>query len=113
MSQTVTPSRAELFKQAMQQRILFLDGAMGAMIQSYELEEADYRAARFADWASPLKGNNDLLSLTQPKIISDIHRAYLDAGADILETNTFNANRISMADYAMEDLCYEINQVSA
>ncbi|MBT4076518.1 MAG: dihydropteroate synthase, partial [Gammaproteobacteria bacterium] len=86
---------------------------MGTMIQSYELEEADYRGERFAGWSSPLKGNNDLLSLTQPKIIRDIHKAYLDVGADIVETNTFNANRISMADYAMEDLSYEINKASA
>ena len=83
------------------------------MIQSYELNEQDYRGQRFKDWSSPLKGNNDLLSLTQPQIIRDIHRAYLDAGADIIETNTFNANRISMADYAMEDLAFEINQSSA
>ncbi len=86
---------------------------MGTMIQSYELQEADYRGERFADWDSPLKGNNDLLSLTQPKIIRAIHKAYLEVGADIIETNTFNANRISMADYAMEDLSYEINKVSA
>ena len=86
---------------------------MGTMIQSYELEEADYRGERFADWSSSLKGNNDLLSLTQSKIIRDIHKAYLDVGADIVETNTFNANRISMADYAMEELSYEINKVSA
>ncbi len=109
----MSESRSDLFRQALQQRILFLDGAMGTMIQSYELEEADYRCERFADWHSPLKGNNDLLSLTQPQIITDIHRAYLDAGADIVETNTFNANRISMADYAMADLSYEINKVSA
>ncbi len=101
------------FEQALARRILFLDGAMGTMIQSYELDEADYRGQRFGDWESPLKGNNDLLSLTQPQIIRDIHKAYLDAGADILETNTFNANRISMADYQMQDLVYELNKVSA
>ena len=106
-------TRTESFKQALKQRILFLDGAMGTMIQTYELEEADYRGERFADWASLLKGNNDLLTLTQPKIIRDIHRAYLDVGADILETNTFNANRVSMADYAMEDLVFELNKTSA
>jgi len=109
----VSDPKADLFQQALTQRILFLDGAMGTMIQSYELEEADYRGERFADWSSSLKGNNDLLSLTQPKIIRDIHKAYLDVGADIIETNTFNANRISMADYAMEDLSYEINKASA
>ncbi len=99
--------------QALAQRILILDGAMGTMIQSYKLGESDYRGERFADWASDLKGNNDLLSLTQPNIIRDIHRAYLDAGADVVETNTFNANRISMADYHMEDLAFELNEVSA
>jgi 5-methyltetrahydrofolate--homocysteine methyltransferase len=109
----VNSSRTPVFLEALKQRILFLDGAMGTMIQSYELEEPDYRGDRFADWPTPLKGNNDLLSLTQPQIIADIHRAYLDAGADIVETNTFNANRISMADYGMEELAFEINRVSA
>ncbi|MCW8945413.1 MAG: homocysteine S-methyltransferase family protein, partial [Sedimenticola sp.] len=97
----------------LQQRILILDGAMGTMIQRHKLEEADYRGERFADWSSDLKGNNDLLSITQPEIISGIHQAYLDAGADILETNTFGANRISMADYQMESLSYELNVASA
>lgn len=106
-------SDSQLFLDALNQRILFLDGAMGTMIQSYELEESDYRGTRFADWDSPLKGNNDLLSLTQPQIIRAIHKAYLEAGADIIETNTFNANRISMSDYAMQDLAYEINKASS
>ncbi len=97
----------------LQQRILILDGAMGTMIQQYKLEEADYRGKRFADWPSDLKGNNDLLSITQPEIISGIHQAYLEAGADILETNTFGANRISMADYQMESHSYELNVASA
>jgi len=100
-------------EQALKDRILVLDGAMGTMIQSYKLGEDDYRGERFADWASDLKGNNDLLTLTQPQIISDIHRAYLDAGADIVETNTFNANTVSMADYQMESLAYELNFESA
>ncbi len=108
-----TQDRTEQLKTLLQQRILILDGAMGTMIQRHKLEEADYRGERFADWASDLKGNNDLLSLTQPEVIKDIHLAYLKAGADVLETNTFNANRISMADYAMEELSYEINVVSA
>jgi 5-methyltetrahydrofolate--homocysteine methyltransferase len=95
------------------ERILFLDGAMGTMIQRHKLDEADYRGARFADWPSDVKGNNDLLVLTQPGIIADIHRQYLDAGADILETNTFNATRVAMADYGMEDLSYEINVAAA
>jgi 5-methyltetrahydrofolate--homocysteine methyltransferase len=90
-------------------RILILDGAMGTMIQSYQLGEQDYRGARFKDHPSDLKGNNDLLSITQPKIIGDIHRAYLEAGADILETNTFNSTSIAMADYRMEELVYELN----
>ncbi len=94
-------------------RILILDGAMGTMIQKYKLEEADYRGERFATHARSLKGNNDLLTLTKPDIISAIHSAYLDAGADIIETNTFNATSIAMADYHMEDLAYELNQAGA
>ncbi|VAW60685.1 5-methyltetrahydrofolate--homocysteine methyltransferase [hydrothermal vent metagenome] len=96
-------------EQALQQRILILDGGMGTMIQSYKLEEADYRGERFADWPSDLKGNNDLLTLTQPQIIRDIHTAYLEAGADIVETNTFNGTTIAMADYSMQELAYELN----
>ena len=99
--------------QLLQQRILILDGAMGTMIQSYKLEEADYRGERFIDHPCDVKGNNDLLSLTQPKIISDIHRAYFEAGADIVETNTFNGTSIAMADYQMESLVYELNKASA
>ncbi|HIF54074.1 MAG TPA: methionine synthase [Methylococcaceae bacterium] len=102
-------NNTELLKQLLSQRILFLDGAMGTMIQSYKLEENDYRGERFADWSCDLQGNNDLLSLTQPDIIKAIHRAYFDAGADIVETNTFNATCIAMADYKMESLAYEIN----
>ena len=105
--------RIAVFRTQLDQRILILDGAMGTMIQRHKLEEADYRGERFADWPSDLKGNNDLLSLTKPEIIQDIHTAYLEAGADILETNTFNATRIAMADYAMEALSYELNVASA
>jgi 5-methyltetrahydrofolate--homocysteine methyltransferase len=94
-------------------RVLVLDGAMGTMIQRYKLEEADYRGERFKDFPKPLKGNNDLLVLTRPDVITEIHRKYLESGADILETNTFSAQRISMADYDMEDLSAEINFVSA
>ncbi len=94
-------------------RILILDGAMGTMIQSYKLGESDYRGERFKDWPCDLKGNNDLLSLTQPDIIRDIHKAYLEAGADIVETNTFNSTKVSLADYQMEELVYEINYESA
>jgi 5-methyltetrahydrofolate--homocysteine methyltransferase len=97
----------------LKERILIIDGAMGTMIQRYKLEEKDYRGERFKDWPSDLKGNNDLLSLTQPGIIEEIHRQYLDAGADIIETNTFNSQRISMADYHMEDLAFEINVAAA
>ena len=102
-------TRIEQLYKALKERILILDGGMGTMIQSYKLEEEDYRGERFADWASDLKGNNDLLSITQPNIIRDIHKAYLDAGADIVETNTFNGTSIAMADYSMEELAYEIN----
>jgi 5-methyltetrahydrofolate--homocysteine methyltransferase len=98
---------------ALEQRILIIDGAMGTMIQRYQLTEADYRGERFKDWPSDVKGNNDLLSLTRPDIIREIHTKYLQAGADILETNTFNAQRISLADYHMEELAYEINLASA
>ncbi|YAL84671.1 methionine synthase [Dermacoccaceae bacterium W4C1] len=97
----------------MRQRVLILDGAMGTMIQRHGLSEEDYRGTRFADWPSDVKGNNDLLSLTQPQIIEGIHDAYLAAGADVLGTNTFNAQRISMADYGMEELSYELNHASA
>src|SRR4030095_8698546 len=90
-----------------------IDGAMGTMIQRYKLSEADYRGERFKDWPSDIKGNNDLLCLTQPQIMKEIHKEYLEAGADILETNTFNAQRISLADYKMEDLSYEINLAAA
>jgi 5-methyltetrahydrofolate--homocysteine methyltransferase len=100
-------------REQLEKRILVIDGAMGTMIQRYDLQEADYRGTRFADWPHDLKGNNDLLSITQQKIIRDIHIAYLEAGADIIETNTFNAQRISLADYKMESLSYEMNLESA
>lgn len=105
--------RLEEFQQLLASRIVILDGAMGTMIQGYKLGEDDYRGQRFADWESDLKGNNDLLSLTQPQIIKAIHKDYLEAGADILETNTFNATRIAMADYEMEEFSYEMNVESA
>jgi 5-methyltetrahydrofolate--homocysteine methyltransferase len=98
---------------AAQKRILVLDGAMGTMIQEHKLQEQDYRGERFADWPSDIKGNNDLLVLTQPDIIYDIHCAYCEAGADIIETNTFNATTISMADYNMQSLAKEINLEAA
>ncbi|MBL7925263.1 MAG: homocysteine S-methyltransferase family protein, partial [Bacteroidia bacterium] len=100
-------------KNELKNRILIIDGAMGTMIQQYKLNEADYRGQRFSNWASDLKGNNDLLSITQPQIIEAIHLEYLNAGADIIETNTFNAQKISLADYQMESLAYELNYESA
>lgn len=106
-------SKTQQLKEILNKRILLLDGAMGTMIQQYMLSEQDYRGERFVDWPSDLKGNNDLLSLTQPQIISDIHKAYLEAGSDIIETNTFNATRVAMADYGMQELSAEINRESA
>ena len=106
------PSYAALQKAA-DERILIIDGAMGTMIQRHKLDEAGYRGARFKDWTRDVKGNNDLLVLTQPQIIAEIHEAYLEAGADIIETNTFNAQRISMSDYGMEEQAYEINLAAA
>ena len=96
-----------------QERILILDGAMGTMIQRYRLSEADYRGERFRDWPTDLKGNNDLLSLTRPEVIREIHEQYLEAGADILETNTFNGNRLSQADYGLQDHTAEIVTAAA
>ncbi|SDI66269.1 methionine synthase [Pseudomonas abietaniphila] len=102
-------ARLQALQQALKERILILDGGMGTMIQSYRLEEEDYRGKRFADWPSDVKGNNDLLILTRPDVIGAIEKEYLDAGADILETNTFNATQVSQADYGMEALVYELN----
>ena len=104
---------SEKLYKALSERILILDGAMGTMIQRYNFTEEDYRGERFKDWKSPLKGNNDLLSLTQREAIEEIHRKYLLAGADIIETNTFSGTTIAMADYHMEDLVYELNYESA
>ncbi len=100
-------------KEILKDRILVLDGAMGTMIQQYNFTEEDYRGERFKDFSFPLKGNNDLLSITQPKAIKEIHRKYFEAGADIIETNTFSGTSIAMADYGMEDLVYELNYESA
>ena len=107
------PDATEALTRLLAERVLVLDGAMGTMIQRYKLEEADYRGERFADWHRDLKGNNDLLVLTQPQIIREIHRQYLEAGADLIETNTFNAQVISLADYGMEALAYEMNFAAA
>ena len=104
---------AQQFRQLLEKRILILDGAMGTMIQQHRLQEADYRGSEFANWPCDVKGNNDLLVLTQPDLIADIHRQYLLAGADIVETNSFNATSIAMADYQMESLSARINRESA
>ncbi|MGB5600427.1 MAG: homocysteine S-methyltransferase family protein, partial [Thiothrix litoralis] len=106
-------NRTTQLQQALADRILILDGAMGTMIQRYKLEEADYRGERFTHWHTDVKGNNDLLVLSQPQIIRAIHGEYLAVGADILETNTFNATTISMTDYDMQELSYEINVAAA
>jgi 5-methyltetrahydrofolate--homocysteine methyltransferase len=100
-------------RQELEKRILIIDGAMGTMIQQYKLTEADYRGERFKDWHSDVKGNNDLLNITQPHIITEIHKKYLDAGADIIETNTFSSTVIAMADYGMQSLAYELNVAAA
>jgi 5-methyltetrahydrofolate--homocysteine methyltransferase len=105
--------RIEALKEAAKARILILDGAMGTMIQRYKLDEAGYRGTRFKKHSHDLKGNNDLLVLTQPKIISEIHNTYLEAGADIIETNTFNAQAISQSDYGLADIAYELNVAAA
>src|SRR5918993_2424606 len=107
------PDATEDLAALLRERIVILDGAMGTAIQRDRPDEAGYRGERFADWSSDLVGNNDLLSITQPEIIADIHREYLEAGADIIETNTFNSNSISLADYGMEELAYELNLESA
>jgi len=105
--------RVDALRAALTQRILLLDGAMGTMIQGYQLVESNFRGERFRNAAQPLAGNNDLLTLSAPEIISEIHTAYLNAGADIVETNTFNATRASQADYGLEELAFELNEEAA
>ena len=100
-------------QQCLKERILIIDGAMGTMIQRHKLQEAEYRGERFKDWHTDVKGNNDLLSITQPQIIEEIHKQYLEAGADIIETNTFSSTSIAQADYDMQSLAYELNVASA
>jgi 5-methyltetrahydrofolate--homocysteine methyltransferase len=106
-------NKSDQIKALMAERILILDGAMGTMIQRHKLEEENYRGERFADWESPLKGMNDLLVLTQPKIIADIHKEYLEAGADIIETNNFNATTSDLLRYNLQDYAYELNVAAA
>ena len=98
---------------SLKDRILVLDGAMGTMLQRFNFTESDFRGERFKDFHLDLKGNNDLLSITQPQAVADVHRQYFEAGADIVETNTFSATTIAMADYQLEDLVYELNFESA
>lgn len=105
--------QTKTIQQLIRERILVLDGAMGTMIQQYNLSEADFRGERFKDIPGQLKGNNDLLCLTRPEVIEDIHRKYLVAGADIIETNSFNATSVSMADYHVQAYCREINLAAA
>src|SRR5882762_8275474 len=107
------PNEMSQFERILTERIAIIDGAMGTMIHAYRLEDEGYRGERFKDWPHDLKGNNDLLSITQPKIIQEIHRQYLEAGADLIETNTFNSTSISMADYKLEKLAYELNVAGA
>ena len=108
------PDRIEHLERLLRERIVIIDGAMGTMIQQRKLDEAAFRGARFADWRGrDLKGLNDLLNVTQPAVIEDIHRLYLEAGADIIETNTFNSQSISLADYGMESLAYELSKAGA
>src|SRR5215467_4133537 len=111
MSTQVT--RAEQLESLLRQRIVVLDGAMGTMIQAHKLDEAAFRGERFKTWPRDLRGLNDLLNLTSPVLIEKIHRDYLEAGADIIETNTFNAQALSLADYGLESLAYEINLAAA
>src|SRR5215210_3054704 len=106
-------SMKKTIQESLKERILIIDGAMGTMIQRHKLEEADYRGERFKDWHTDVKGNNDLLNITQPEIIVGIHKEYLEAGADILETNTFSSTRIAMADYDMQAFAYELNVAGA
>src|SRR5438552_5468875 len=104
---------SQQIRELLQQRILILDGAMGPMLQQHRLEEKEYRGERFARHPVDLRNNNEVLSLVRPEIVEQVHAGYLDAGADIIETNTFNANAISMADYRLEEHCYELNVASA
>src|SRR5262245_4189970 len=106
-------STTDRLEQILRRRLVIIDGAMGTMAQRYSLDEAAYRGERFKDWPRDLKGNHDALSITQPQIVAEIHRLYLEAGADIIETNTFSAQAISLADFQMEPLAYELNRASA
>src|SRR5947208_3146459 len=108
-----TQNRAQQLEGLLRERIVIIDGAMGTMVQQHQLDEAAYRGERFKGWPKDLKGLHDLLCLTQPQIVENIHRQYLEAGADLIETNTFNAQALSLADYGLESLAYEINVAAA
>src|SRR4029079_10508125 len=113
LSPNQRPDATDTLTAVLRERIMIIDGAMGPAIQRDRPDEAGYRGERFADWPSDVQGNNDLLTLTQPDIIAGIHREYLEAGADIIETNTFNANAVSLSDYGMQELAYELNHEAA
>ena len=113
IDETERRNRIERLKKLLEERIVFLDGAMGTMIQQHQLDERGYRGERFRNHGRDLKGNNDILSLTQPDIVADIHRSYLQAGSDIIETNTFSSTAIAQADYNMQSLAYELNVAAA
>src|ERR1700690_4036906 len=114
MSDVITrPDRTPELERLLRERIVIIDGAMGTMIQTYKLDEAAFRGGRFKDWHKDIKGNNDVLNVTQPQVIEAIHRQYLEAGADIIETNTFNSQSISLADYGLETLAYELSKAGA
>ncbi|MEL6198970.1 MAG: homocysteine S-methyltransferase family protein, partial [Pseudomonadota bacterium] len=110
---TTSTDRFATLEQLLESRIVYLDGAMGTMLQRYGLDEADFRGVRFRDWSQDLKGNNDLLTLTQPDVVREVHHAFLDAGADIIETNTFNSNAPSQDDYGLGELVTELNLAAA
>ena len=110
---TAESNRVQELERLLRERIVLLDGAMGTMIQGHKLDEAAFRGERFKDWHKDLKGLNDLLNVTQPDLIEEIHRSYFEAGADIVETNTFIAQSLSLADYGMESLGYEISKAGA
>ena len=113
MPQDFMTDQEKILRKLLAERILLLDGAMGTMLQSYKFTEEDFRGERFKDYPTPLQGNNDLLSITQPEAIKTIHGKYFEAGADIVETNTFSGTTIAMADYQMQDLVFELNYQSA
>ena len=113
MSTDLRPSRASELESLLQSRILILDGAMGTMIQGFRLSEEDFRGDRYADHPQALQGFNDLLCITKPEVVESIHRDYLEAGADIIETNTFNGTAVAMAEYGLAELAFELNETAA